>query len=342
MIVRDFGSNGGFSVADWTEEVNVVPNEWGTIGKLGIFQEIPVYEQTVVFEEITQAGALIVDRVRGDRSNVNKDFTRKLHSFPVPHFPLDDAIYPKDLQGRRAYGAPSEAENLEAVRMRKMERIRRGHAWTLEFARAQVLTAGTAYAPSGTISQNWFTEFGITQTSVDFAFTTPTTDVVARIEAIIAAIQDNAGSESMTGMVTLCSPQWFAALISHTTVKTAYQYYVSGNQQPMRDRLAPGGSNTAYHREFNYAGMHFIEMRDSYAGSVLIPANTAVAVPTGTDLFRTYFAPAERFGLVNTLGEQVYMFESQSLNGTSINIETESNFINGIMKPSLVIAITKS
>lgn len=340
MIIRDFGN--GFGVADWTEEVNVVPNEWGTIGNLGIFSEEPVYEQTVVFEEITSHGGLIVDRVRGERSNVSADKTRKLHSFPVPHFPLDDAIYPKDLQGRRAYGAPSEAEQLEAVRMRKMETIRRNHAWTLEAARAQALTLGTVYAPNGTVSQNWFTEFGVTQTTVNFAFTTSTTDIVAGVEAVIAAIQDNAGSQNMTGMVTLCSPTWFAALISHPNVKVAYQYYTSTQGSVLRDRMAPGNSGMAYHRQFEFAGMMFIEMRDAYNGVQLIPTNTAVAVPLGTDLFKTYFAPAERFGIVNTLGEQVYMFETQSLNGTAINIETESNFANGILKPGLVIALTKS
>jgi hypothetical protein len=63
MIVRDFGN--GFSVVvDWTEEVNTVPNQWGLIGQLGIFQEEAVSEHVVVFEEIIKDGALIVDRVR--------------------------------------------------------------------------------------------------------------------------------------------------------------------------------------------------------------------------------------------------------------------------------------
>ena len=340
MIIRDFGN--GFSVADWTEEVNIIPNEWGTIQSLGLFTDNPVFEQTVVFEEIQKHGGLVVDRVRGERSNVGADATRKLHSFNVPHFPLDDAIYPKDLQGRRAYGAPSEAEQLEAVRVRKMEHIRRNHAWTLEFARAQALTAGTAYAPNGTVNQNWFTEFGVTQTTVNFAFSSPATDIVAGVESVIAAIQDNAGANNMTGMVTLCSPQWFAALISHANVKVAYQYYTSTQGSVLRDRMSAGNSPLPYHRTFNFAGMDFIEMRDAYNGTPLIPANTAVAVPLGTDFFRTYYAPAERFGIVNTLGEATYYFESQSLNGTAINIETESNFINAILKPSLVIALTKS
>jgi len=136
---------------------------------------------------------------------------------------------------------------------------------------------------------------------------TGTTDIVAKVEAAIAAIQDNAGMISMTGIVALCSPVFFAKLISHAKVTNAYQYYTS-TQEPLRNRLAAGGSATAMHREFFFAGVRFIEMRDTYAGSLLIPSGDAVFIPTGTDVFRTYFAPAERFGLVNTLGEQVYMF----------------------------------
>ncbi len=335
-ITRDFGN--AFNVVDYTQEVNIIPNTWGTINNLNIFQVEPVAEQTVTFQEVIKDFGIIVDRVRGDRANQNKDYTRKLHSFAIPHFPLDDAILPKDLQGKSAYTNLSEADTLDAVRMRKMERIRNSHAVTLEKARAQLLTAGTVYAPSGTVSQNWFTEFGVTQTTVGFDLATPTTDVVAKVEAVIAAIQDNAGLISMDSIVGLCSPTFFAALVSHANVKQAFTYY-SSTQEPLRQRLATGGSVTAMHREFFYCGVRFIEMRDNLGGQ-LIPTNEAVFVPTGTDVFRTYFAPAERFGLVNTLGEQVYMFENAAPNGTAIQIETESNFANACLLPKLIIKAT--
>ncbi len=339
MIVRDFNNN--FNVADWTEEMSVIPNSWGTIGSMGLFNEESVAEHVVVFEEITKNGALIVDRVRGDRGGYSKDDTRKLHSFQVPHFPVDDYISPSDLQGKRAYGSAGEAETLAAVRTRKMENLRMRHAWTMEAARAQLITAGTVYAPNSTVSQNWFTEFGKTQTSVDFAFTTSTTDVVAKVETAIAAIQDNAGSSvNMTGTVVLCSPTWFAALIAHASTKTAYQYYTTnGAQQPLRERL---GGNMAMHRTFDYAGTRFVEMRDAYNGTQLITTNKAYMIPTGTGVFKTFFSPANRFGFVNTLGEQVYYFENMAPNGSQIVIETESNFVNACYHPELIIELTKS
>lgn len=336
MITRSFAN--GFEVQDWTEEVNVVPNQWGTIGQMGIFSEESVAEHVVIFEEITSDGALIVDRVRGDRAQVGKDASRKLHSFQVPHFPYDDAISPQDLQGKRAYGS-NGVETLEAVRARKMERIRQNHAWTLEFARAQAITQGTVYSPSGTVNQNWNTEFGVARKTVDFVLGTPGTEVLAKIEEGISHIQDNTGGETVTGTVVLCSPEFFAKLIVHASVKTAYQYYAS-TQEPQRQRL--GGAN-AIQRRFVHGGTEFVEMRDSYAGQRLIPAGKAFMVPTGTqETFRTYFSPANRFGLVNTLGEQVYMFESSDLKGTKIEIESESNFVNALLRPQLVIEFNSS
>lgn len=335
-IIRDFGN--AFNIVDWTKEVNIIPNTWGTINNLGIFTTEAVAEQTVTFQEVARDFGLVVDRVRGDRSNVNKDYTRKLHSFPIPHFPLDDQILPKDIQGKSAYSDLSQAETLDAVRARKMERIRNSHAVTLEKARALALTTGNIYAPNGTVSLNWFTEFGVTQTAIDFVFGTTTTNIVAKVESCIAAIQDNTGIINMTGIVALCSPVFFAKLISHTAVQTAYQYYTStGAQEPLRKRLSPDGSATALHRVFSFAGVDFIEMRDSYAGTPLIPSGDAVFIPTGTDYFRTYFAPAERFNLVNTLGMEVYMFENAAPNGTAIEIETESNFANALLRPALVV-----
>lgn len=337
MIIRSFAN--GFEVQDWTQEVNVVPNQWGTIGQLGIFQEEPVAEHVVVFEETSRNGALLVDRVRGDRGTQGKPGSRKLHTFAVPHFPHDDYISPQDLQGQRAYGQASAVETLEAVRARKLERIRQNHAWTLEFARAQVITAGTVYSPNGTVSQDWNAEFGVTRLSVDFVLGTSTTEVLAKIEAGIAQIQDNASGVNFSGTVVLTSPEFFAKLIAHASVKTAYQYYAS-TQDPLRSRL--GGDN-AMHREFVYGGTKFIEMRDTYAGQRLIPTGKAYMIPTGTtDVFKTYFSPANRIGLVNTLGEQVYVFETADPKGTKIELESESNFVNALMRPAMVVEFTSS
>jgi len=342
MLTRSFGAAGQFQVTDWTQDIVQIPLQWGTINQLGIFQAEPVAASTVTFEEVIQDGAPIVDRVRGDRGSVNKDNTRKIHTFAIPHFNDTDAIYPKDLAGVRAYGNPNAQETLDALRMRKLERIRQNYAWTMEAARAQIITAGTVYAPNGTVSQNFNTEFGFTRTTVNFALTTGSTEVLAKIEEGIAAIQDNVTNGiGITGVVCLASPTFFAALISHPNVKAAYQYYQS-TQEPLRNRLVPGNNAASMQREFYYGGVRFVEVRAKYNGTALIPTDEAYFVAEGTDAFKTYFAPAERFGMVGTLGEELYVFENEAQDGTKIEMWSESNFANAVLRPGAVVKCIKA
>lgn len=340
-IVRSFGN--AFEVQDWTEEVNTVPNQWGLIGQLGIFREEGVAEHVVVFEEIIKDGALIVDRVRGDRSNVGKDAQRKLHTFAVPHFPMEDAIFPQDIQGKRAYGKANEVETLDLVRARKLARIRQNHAWTLEVARAQAITQGTVYAPNGTVTQDWYQEMtgAARPAAVDFLLGTSTTEIGSQIEIVLAKIQDNSGAINYTGVIALCGTSFFQKLITHANIKQAYQYYTS-TQEPLRRRLSSDGSAVGMRRTFEHMGVTFIEMRDNLAGTTLIPAADAYFLPTGTDYFKTYFSPANRFGLVNTIGEQLYVFETMAPDGTAYNYASESNFINALLKPLTVVKATTS
>lgn len=349
MIVRSYNNN--FEVMDWTEEVRVIPNQWGFLEGLGLFEVEPVSQHTVTFEESTLYGALLIDKVRGERGTQGQDGGRKVHAFSIPHFPHDDTISPQDLQGKLAYSGKTAAgqvvDTKEAVRAKKLVRMRQNHAWTLEYARAQLITAGTVYAPGNTVAQNWNTEFGVTRLSIDCLLGTSTTDIIAKLEQAIAQIQDNAFGAQVDGSVTLCSPGFFAKLIAHPVVKTAYTYYKQTGANPLKERLADGFS-MGMRRHLDFGGTVFVELRDSYttqSGSVnpLIPTGKAYMVPLGTSgVFKTFFSPANRFDLVNTMGEQVYVFETPDNKGTKIELESESNFANGLMRPAMIVELTSS
>lgn len=322
-------------VTDWTEELLIIPNQWGKINEMGIFAEESVSQNTVTFEEQTYTIGLIPDQARGSRNNVSKDATRQVRTVAVPHFPHDDEITPQDLQGKRKYGSADEAETLTDVMQRKIERIRKSHALTLEYSRCKAIQ-GEVYAPNGTVSYNWYTEFGITRKEVDFDMDTSTTDVIAKGEEVIAHIQDNIVSgEIVTEIVALCSPEYFSRLIAHANVKEAYKYYAS-TQEILRQRAGGQG----LFREFTFGGIRYIEYRGVVPGTAtrLIPAGDAYFLPMGTsDMFVTYFAPANKFEFANTLGEQAYMFEYRDQRDERISIESESNFINIVRRPNAVV-----
>lgn len=327
-----------FELVDYTEELLLVPNKWGLINELGLFGEEGVAQHSVTVESSEGTLGLVTDKVRGERNNVAKSDTRALRSFAIPHFPMDDAVKPEDVQGKRAYGSADQAETEAAVIARKLERIRMNHSVTLEAARAFAITAGAIYAPNGTVAGNFYTDFGVTRKEIDFVLGTSTTDLNAKSEEGIAHIQDNILSgEVVSNIIVLCSPAFFGKLINHATVKEAYKYYTS-TQEPLRNRLGSG-----VYRRFVHGGVEYVEYRGSYNGTALIPAGEAYMLPQGTaDMFKTYFSPANKFSHVNTIGEQAYVFTYRDPKDSEIQIQSEANFLNLIRRPQAVIKLTTS
>lgn len=340
MQIRSFAN--GFELQDWTSELQLVPNTWGLVNSLGLFQDEGITTSTVVLESREGTLGLLQDTVRGSRVQVNKDELAKIRSFAVPYFTQDDYLTPQDLQGKRMYGTQDQPDNESAAIARKLERIRQNHMITQEYARCQAITAGTVYAPNGTVSTDFYTEFGVTRKVVGFDLDTATSEVTEKAEQVIAHIQDNIQTGSVVNdVIVLCSPEFFGKLIKHATVKEAYKYYSnSGDQQPLRERLGSG-----LYRTFIHGGLTFVEYRGSYNdnGTVrkLIPANEAYAVPTGvSDMFKTFYSPANKFGFENTIGVPGYVFTYRDPKGEKIEVESEIAMMNLINRPQAVVRCT--
>lgn len=340
-ITRSYSN--AFEVVDYTQDLQIVPNSWTLLNDAGLFSEEMLTTRTVTFEESNMTLGLVGDQVWGAKPSANKDDVRKIRSYPVAHFPDVDALLPSDINGVRAYGSQNAADTEAAAIARKIARIRKKFDITLEVSRFKTLTTGNIYAPNGTISGSFFTDFGITQTSVDFVLGTAGTDVIGKVESVIAAMQDNANTgDVITGIVGYCSPEWFAKFIAHAKIQAAYTYYsATANQEILRNRA--GGMESGLYRTFDFGGVRFIEVRTVLAGERLVPAGEVVFVPMGTnDSFVSYFAPANKFGLVNTIAEKFYLFTTRDAKGERIDLDAEMNVINVLRRPAMVIKGTTS
>lgn len=326
-----------FEIVDRTSDINLVPNTWGLVNELGIFSTESVAQQTITFESTSGTIATIPDQIRGARNNVNKDDNRLIKAFTLTHHPLDDYVTPQDVAGKRAYGSDN-VETKDAVLARKLARMRMNHAITLEAARCYTLTTGSQYSPNGTVSANFYTDFGVTRKEIDFVLGTAGTEVNEKAEEGISHIQTNILSgEVANEIIVLCSPEFFAKLIKQAGVKEAYKYYAS-TQEPLRNRLGTG-----IYRSFIHGSVRYLEYSGAYNGSRLIPAGDAYMLPMGTiDTFKTFFGPANKFDLVNTLGEQMYAWQFSDPKGEKIEIQTESNFLNLIARPQCVVRLFSS
>lgn len=327
-ITRSFTN--AFSVVDYTSELQLIPLLQTPITSSGIFQEEYLSNHTVNFEETLSTYGIVGDSIRGSKPQVNTDNVRSLRSYSLPHFGLIDTIVPEDIQGKSAYGVMTQAETEANIMARKMEKIVKTFSHTLETARLQTLTTGSVYAPNGTITGSFFTNTGVTQTVVNFALDTAGTNVMQKIEDVVSAVQDNAMSgDVITNIICYTSRTFFDKLINHAKVQAAYNFYAATAGQSINRNRA--GDSLGYYREFQYGNIRFIDLRNK------VPDGEAVFVPLGTDAFTTFYGPASKMGIANTVAQRLYLFQYADPKGSNIELEASSDFLNVLKRPQVVI-----
>jgi hypothetical protein len=336
-IINPFDS-GGFTLAEMTTALNILPNVYTRLGAMGLYRFEGVTQRSVIIEQAEGTLNLLPSVALGGRPTVANRDTRSMRNFTIPWIPHDDAILPQDIQGVRAFGSGDAAEVLNTVMARKLEKMRLKHAQTREYMEINSLR-GVVKDGAGTTLFNYFTEFGVSQQAVDFTFSTATTEIAGVCRAVLRAVETELKGEVMTGVLALVSPGFFDKLISHATVKEAYKYYASTGAQPLREDVR---------RRFPFGGIVFEEYNATVTLSTgstetLLPTNEGVAFPIGTqDTFVTYGAPANLLETVNTIGLPMYARQLARPDGSAIDIKTEASILPINKRPRLAIRLHTS
>lgn len=335
MSDRNFSNNS--RMTEYTDQVLLIPNTRGIVNNLGIFEREAVSQHNITFERSEEADGVIEDTVRGNRGTVGADDTVVMHNYLIPHFALDDKITVDDVQGVRRTGTAGQEETLANARMKKLEKFRRKHAQTLEKALVEAIK-GKIYAPNSTVpnAKTLYDDFGITQSTVNYDFATPSNSMVEKGEAAIQLVQDNVqNGEVVEEVIALCDTGFFSSLVSHASTAEAYKHYTNSNQggkQVLRDRLGTGLSRT-----FEHGGVTYIE----YRGNGVIEADTAYAFPMGVeDMFKVYNSPAHKLSHANTLGEELYVFEYEDAHDEGWDLQSEQSVLAICKRPEAVVKLT--
>ncbi len=334
VVVNPFVGQ-GFTLAEMTEAIQLLPAPKGRIGELGLFRPEPIAQRNVILESVEGELRLLPAVTPGAPATVAGRDSRKLRSFVVPHIPHDDVLLPEEVQGIRAFGK-QEADPVAQVLTRKLARMRAKHAQTLEYMRAKALS-GVLKDGAGNTLYDWHAEFGIDKASVDFKLGDASGDVMKAAIQVARHIEDHLSGETMSGIYALVSPEFFDRLIAHKSVKEAYAFYAATN--PLRDDVRRG---------FRFGPIVFEE----YAGAAtlangqtdrFIAQDEGIAFPLGTsNTFATYFAPANLLETVNTLGEELYARQVPRADGRGIDILTESNPLPIVKRPALTVRLFSS
>jgi hypothetical protein len=337
-IVRNPFDAGGYSLAEMTQAINILPNLYTRIGQLGLFEFEGVTQRSVIIEQYEGTLQLLPSQPWGAPATVGTREVRSMRSFAIQHIPHDDVITVADVQGIPALGSSGQSDPLVEVMNRKLLLMRRKHAQTREYMEMSALR-GTVKDGAGTTKYNYFTEFNVTQVSVDFVLGTAGTNVQGKCREVIRAVEDNLLGETMTSVHALVSREFFDKLIAHPKTEEAYKFYAATGAQPLREDVR---------RNFPFAGIVFEEYNATVtlsggASERLVPANEGVAFPLGTmDTFRTYGAPANLLEAANTIGQPIYARQQMDEKGRWINLMTEANILPVNKRPKVVVRIHTS
>jgi hypothetical protein len=328
-----------------TQPINVIPNRFFLMDQLGLFEDVFLTQKHALVPVYTEvlSGAL-QDYNWGEKSQTLTPDNKQYLRIDVPHFPASYAITPQDVEGIAAWAQVyqgNDLETIEAVRQRKLAKARKAHAWVREVSRFNLITTGGVYAPRGTVTQNFYQQFGVSRTQIVTDLVASTTPD-AMINNVVAALQDNLQSgEVVNRFIALCSPTYFQALINNPYITDILKAQLAGGTSNLLlnrqvGGLVPGDQGVLY-RSFEYQGVTFYEVRPQ-AGTTFIPEGQAYFLPLGVqDLFTTYYATPNKFSTVNTVAQASYAWEFRDPKDEIIEIETESNLLNFVSRPQEIV-----
>lgn len=349
-ILNVFSSD-AFGVVALTDMVNDITPQYGRLGAMGLFRDAGVNQRTVAVDFDPTTNQLLPQSQWGGPGVANRTAVSRSRSYSLPHFPVTDNVLAADLQGRRRPGSDA-LQDVQWLVAKKMIEMRSKLDQTLEWMRLGVLKSGQVKDGAGNLILDIYADFGIAQTSTSFVLATGTTDVMGKIAGVKRNILGALRGDLMNGFVAVCSDTFYDAFVSHPNVKLAFTYF----QNPTGQTLAGDYSGTVV--QPNSAGLFAGGIRGfqfgdviwvNYTGSVtdatgasqpMVDAGSAYLFPTGTNVFRNWYAPADYIETVNTEGMPFYAKQRIMEFDKGVQIECQSNPLPMCLKPLVIQKLT--
>ena len=124
-IIRNPFDLGGYSLAEMTQAINILPNLYTRLAQIGLFRFEGVTQRSIVIEQYQGVLSLLPSVPLGAPATVGTREGRAMRSFALPWIPHDDVILPGDIQGQPALGVSDAADPLVEVMTRKLTLMRR-------------------------------------------------------------------------------------------------------------------------------------------------------------------------------------------------------------------------
>jgi hypothetical protein len=327
-MLDTFFNSESFSVTSLSKAMDVLPYKPGRMGQLGLFETKGVDTISIVVEYRNGILELIPVSQWGGPAPQARSGGRNARPFLIPHLQLESAVMAADVIGRRKFGSEDEMEVVEDKVNEKLTQLKQSHELTLEYHRMGAIRGVVYDADGSTVLTNFFTEFGIAETVVDFNLDSDTSDLKAKALEVLRAMDSALGGLTYDHVHAMCSNGFFDAFTSHDAVKNSYERFQE-NQFARTQQ---------YRNGFEWGDIVWENYRGQVGSIPFVPADTCRFFPVGVPgLFQTAYAPADFIETVNTIGIPYYAkSEALSLN-RGMKLHSQSNPFNYCILPSVLI-----
>ncbi len=337
MAMLDVFNSAAFNTRALTGAINLLSPKYGRLAQMGLFGTKSVNNNLIAVERKTQSLKVLPSVEWGGPATKGGKRSRELIPLSIPHIPVEDRILAKDVQGVRGFGQESQTETIQDMMNEKLADLNDALDITEEFMRWGCLN-GSVVDGNALELLNLFTAMGITQEEQDVVLGTAGTNIEKAIADLKRYFEANSQGLMIGGIHVFCSDGWWDAFKVHSKVSALYQYYVTNNQNPAGD----------YRNKFVAWGVTFENVSGSwtnYAGDTVlqVPTDEAIAIPTGTGIFQTFYAPADFIETVNTPGQPRYAKQAVDAKYQRyVDVLAESNPLPFCERPDLIVSLTKS
>lgn len=333
--ILDIFANDAFGCVSLTQGINdtsMFPIDLGRVGKMGLFEESGIQTDTVVIETDGNSLSLVPNTPVGAPPNYVGRDKRKVRSFLVPNLPQEGQILASEVQNVRAFGSTQLQAVQEVVNKRAKSMVTRLDA-TIEYHRVGALKGIVLDSDGSTTLFNLFTEFGVSQDTVDFVLGTSSTEMLKKCFAVSRLIEDALGAGSgFSGVKALCGETFWERFTTHAVVKDAFAFYQANRKS---EDLRKSG--------FEFGGITFYEYRATVNSIDFIADSECHFFPVGSPgLFQTVYAPAAWMETVNTTGLPRYMKQERMEFDRGIKLAVESRPFSFCTKPKCLVKGTTS
>ncbi|WP_019905705.1 major capsid protein [Methylobacterium sp. 77] len=331
-----------FAADRLTEAVNIPPYVTGRPAQLGIFTDTPINTTYAVIAIEEGEITIIPARERGGPSNKNMGTDRQEALVRIPHFPLDDAITPSDLQNLLVYGNGYALQTLANIYNGKLELIRAKHDATHHHLDWGALN-GLVLDATGRVLCDLFSTFEITQSVVDFDLDNASADVASKNRATKALIRKALRGTPSSGVRVLAGTEFFDRYVGHASVKEALKNYAGPTPNPARDDVADSFVFAGLTIERIDEDFRYRQADGTFVTRDAVGDNEAIALPLGTPLFKRYLAPPDTIQEANIPpSTKVFVSTDDLPHGKGQEIHTESNVLPICLRPDVIVKLTRT